>query len=149
MLLSVIVLFFTATCTTTNRQGQQEQAGVVIGGLLGGALGSQVGGGNGRTAAIIAGTLLGSAIGGSVGQTMDVVDRANTAMTLETVRTGVSSRWVNPDSGNGYVVVPTRTIESGASPCREYSIEATIAGRVENIYGTACRNNDGSWLIQD
>ncbi len=43
----------------TPYQGQNEAAGMVIGGALGGALGSQVTDGRSRTAAIIAGTLLG------------------------------------------------------------------------------------------
>ncbi|WP_018175741.1 RT0821/Lpp0805 family surface protein [Thioalkalivibrio sp. AKL8] len=129
-------------------QGSQEQAGMVIGGVLGGVLGSQVGSGRGRTAAIIAGTLAGAAIGGSVGQSMDEVDRLKTAQTLESVRTGVPSRWVNPDSGNQYTVVPTRTYETTAGPCREYTIDAVIGGQTEQVYGTACRQPDGSWRIQ-
>ncbi|WP_018880032.1 RT0821/Lpp0805 family surface protein [Thioalkalivibrio sp. ALE9] len=129
-------------------QGSQEQAGMVIGGVLGGVLGSQVGSGRGRTAAIIAGTLAGAAIGGSVGQSMDEVDRLKTAQTLESVRTGVPSRWVNPDSGNQYTVVPTRTYETTAGPCREYTIDAVIGGQTEQVYGTACRQADGSWRVQ-
>jgi surface antigen len=128
-------------------QGPNEQAGMVIGGVLGGLLGSEVGGGRGRTAAIIAGTMAGAAIGGSVGNSMDEVDRLKTAKTLETVRTGVSSRWVNPDTGNRYEVLPTRTYESGEGPCREYTVDALIGGRSETVYGTACRQPDGSWKV--
>ncbi|MEX2470056.1 MAG: RT0821/Lpp0805 family surface protein [Pseudohongiellaceae bacterium] len=129
--------------------GENEQTGVLIGGVLGGALGSQVGGGRGRTAAIIAGSLAGAAVGGSIGRTMDSVDRANTAMALETVRTGVASRWRNPDSGNAYTVVPTQTYETTTGPCRDYTIGAVIGGREEQVYGTACRQADGSWLVQN
>lgn len=130
-------------------QGQQEQAGMIIGGVLGGVLGSEVGGGHGRTAAIIAGTLAGAAIGGAVGRSMDEVDRLKTAQTLETVRTGVPTRWRNPDTGNAYTVVPTRTYETSAGPCREYTIDASIGGRAETVYGTACRQADGSWQVQN
>jgi surface antigen len=129
-------------------QGQQEQAGMVIGGVLGGVLGTQVGGGRGRTAAIIAGTLAGAAIGGSVGRSMDELDRMKTAQTLETVRTGVPAQWRNPDTGNHYTVVPTRTYETSAGPCREYTIDAMIGGRPEKVYGTACRQPDGSWRVE-
>ena len=135
-----------AGCATY--QGQQEQAGMIIGGVLGGVLGSQVGGGHGRTAAIIAGTLAGAAIGGAVGRSMDEVDRMRTAQTLETVRTGVPARWRNPDTGNDYTVVPTRTYETSAGPCREYTIDAVIGGQKEKVYGTACRQADGSWRVQ-
>ena len=126
--------------------GQPEQAGMVIGGALGGYLGAQVDDRHhGSTAAIIAGTLMGAAVGGAIGKTMDDVDRMRTGQTLETVRTGVSSRWRNPDTGNQYAVTPTRTYESSSGPCREYTIDAMIGGRKEKVYGTACRQPDGSW----
>jgi len=123
----------------------QEQAGMVIGGVLGGVLGSQIGHGDGTTAAIIAGTLIGGGIGGAIGRSMDDVDRMKTAQTLETVRTGVGSQWRNPDSGNTYAVVPTKTTETASGPCREYVIDAVIGGNQEKVYGTACRQSDGSW----
>jgi surface antigen len=124
---------------------------MVIGGALGGLLGAQVDGdhGQGRTIAIIAGTLAGAAIGGSIGRSMDDTDRLKTARTLETVRTGVPSRWRNPDTGNTYSVTPTRTYETAAGPCREYAIDAMIGGRPDKLYGTACRQPDGSWRVQN
>lgn len=125
---------------------QQEQ-GMVIGGLLGGILGSQVGGGHGRTAATIVGTLVGAAVGGAVGRSMDDTDRLKTAAALETVRTGVPSTWRNPDTGNQYTVTPTRTIESGTGPCREYTVNAVVGGKTQQVYGTACRQADGSWRV--
>ena len=125
----------------------QEQSGMVIGGVLGGLIGSQVGGGHGNTAAIIAGTLVGAAIGGSVGRSMDATDRMKTAGTLETVRTGVPSTWRNPDTGNEYTVVPTRTYETAQGPCREYIVDAVVAGKKDKVYGTACRQPDGSWKV--
>lgn len=132
-----------------NYQSQQEQSGMVIGGVLGGVLGSQVGGGHGRTAAIVLGSLAGAAIGGSIGQSMAEVDRRKTTQALESVRTGVPSSWRNPDSGNQYVVVPTRTHETASGPCREYTIDAVINGRRDKVYGTACRQPDGSWQVRN
>ncbi len=87
----------------------QEQSGMVIGGLLGGVLGSQFGGGSGQTVATVVGTMVGAVVGGSVGRSMQESDRIKVSHSLENVRTGVSSRWINPDSGNQYTVVPTRT----------------------------------------
>ncbi|MCS4504365.1 RT0821/Lpp0805 family surface protein [Arhodomonas aquaeolei] len=132
-----------------NYQGTQEQSGMVIGGVLGGLLGSQVERhGHASTAAIIVGTLAGAAIGGSIGRSMDETDRLRTAAALENVRTGVPSSWRNPDTGNEYVVTPTRTYETSGGPCREYTMEASIGGRPETVYGTACRQSDGSWQVQ-
>lgn len=127
----------------------QEQTGMIIGGTLGGILGAQVGGGEGRTAATIVGTIVGASIGGQVGRSMDETDRLKTAAALENVRTGVPSTWQNPDTGNVYSVVPTRTYETSSGPCREYTIEADIGGQKETLVGTACRQPDGSWRIQN
>lgn len=137
----------TAGCAST--AGQSEQAGMIIGGILGGALGHQVGEGQGKTAATIIGTLAGASIGGSVGRSMDRVDRMYTAQALENVRTGVPSSWRNPDTGNRYTVVPTQTYMTADGPCREYTIDAYIGGRMEKVYGTACRQPDGSWRVQN
>jgi len=131
-----------------NYQSQQEQAGMVIGGVLGGVLGSQAGHGAGRSTAIILGTLAGAAIGGSVGYSMAEVDRMRAAQTFENVRTGVPSSWRNPDSGNQYVVVPTRTFDTPAGPCRDYTIDAVVAGNKDRVFGTACRQPDGSWQVR-
>ncbi|HMU91211.1 MAG: glycine zipper 2TM domain-containing protein [Pseudomonadales bacterium] len=131
-----------------SQQGQQQQAGTVIGGVLGGVLGSQVGGGDGRTAAIIAGSLAGAMIGGAVGKSMDDTDRLRTTQALENSRTGSASSWRNPDSGNSYRVTPTRTYESSGGPCRDYVMEAQINGRPEQVHGTACRDANGTWVNQ-
>lgn len=127
----------------------REQSGMVIGGILGGVLGSQVGQGSGRTAATVLGAIAGTVIGGSIGRSMAETDRLKTAHTLETVRTGVSSRWTNPDTGNAYVVVPTRTFERSGTPCRDYTIDAMIAGSREKVVGTACRQADGRWNVMN
>jgi surface antigen len=132
-------------CTS---QPTKQDAGMVIGGVLGGLLGSQVGHGDGTTAAIIVGTMIGAGIGGAVGKSMDDTDRLKANHALETVRTGVPSTWQNPDSGNTYTVTPTKTVETNSGPCREYTIDAMIGGKPQQVYGTACRQPDGSWKTQ-
>ena len=146
-LISIFMLFIIILpgCETPQTK---EQAGMIIGGILGGVVGSEIGGGDGRTAAIIVGSLIGSSIGGSVGRSMDETDRLKAAHALETVRTGVPSTWNNPDTGNQYTVVPTKTYETTAGPCREYTMEAWVGGKKEEVFGTACRQADGSWKSQ-
>ena len=145
---SICMACFLAACSTA--PSKQDQ-GVIIGAIAGGLLGNQVGGGSGRVLATIAGAVAGGAIGGSIGRTMDETDRINTAMALENVRTGVPSTWVNPDTGYEYVVTPTNTYDpdTGTGPCREYTMDATIGGQTEQVYGTACRQADGSWQIMN
>lgn len=129
--------------------GPKEGTGMVIGGIIGGVLGSQVGSGRGRTTATVIGALAGSAIGSGIGRQMDELDRMKMSATLETTRTGVATTWTNPDTGYDYRMEPTRTYESAEGPCREYTLDAEIGGRTEQVYGTACRQPDGSWLIVD
>jgi len=144
-LIIVLISIFLSSCANMDSRGDNETSGMIIGAVLGGVLGSNVGGGHGRTAAIIAGTMIGATIGGKVGRSMDETDRLKTAHTLETVRTGVPSNWDNPDTGNHYTVTPTRTYETGTGPCREYTVDAKVDGKDDKLYGTACRQADGSW----
>lgn len=127
----------------------REDTGMVIGGILGGVAGRQIGEGGGQAAATIIGAIAGAAIGGAIGRSMDEQDRLRTALALENVRTGVPTTWRNPDSGYQYTVTPTRTFDSGTGPCREYTMKARIGGKPEQVYGTACRQPDGSWRIMD
>ena len=142
MLLSLIaaVALLLGGCQTT-----KETQGQVIGAIAGGVLGSQIGGGSGRTAATIAGTLLGGFVGGNIGRQMDDGDRYRAGEALERTPTYQSTSWENPDTGNRYSVTPTRTYYDSDRPCREYTTEAWIGGREETVYGTACRQPDGSW----
>lgn len=141
------VLLLLNACAT--RQGPHETSGMVIGGIVGGILGNQIGHGSGRTFATVVGAVVGTAVGGSIGRSMDDTDRLKVAHSLETVRTGVSTSWRNPDTGYYYEVVPTRTYEDAGSPCREYQMKATIGGREQDVYGTACRQADGSWRMEN
>jgi surface antigen len=144
LLLTGIAAAALAACTTAPTK---EDQGIFIGALAGGILGNQVGGGSGRVLATMIGTVAGAAIGGNIGRTMDDTDRLNASMALENVRTGVPSTWINPDTGYEYVITPTQTYDQGAGPCREYTLDAIIGGRVEQVYGTACRQADGSWQV--
>ncbi len=143
-LIGVLAALLSACAST---QGPKESTGMIIGGLLGGAIGHQIGDGHGQTVATVVGAIIGTAIGGSVGRSMDDTDRLKVAHSLETVRTGVVTSWRNPDTGHTYEMVPRRTFEQAGAPCREYQVTANIGGREEQIYGTACRQPDGSWKV--
>ena len=126
----------------------QADQGEIIGGVVGGVIGSQIGDGSGQTAAIIIGTIAGSMIGRQIGETMDEQDRYNTALALNDSRTGEGTTWVNPDNGNTYKVTPTRTYEESGGPCREFRLDADVGGQPDQeVYGTACLQSDGSWLV--
>jgi surface antigen len=139
--LGMIVIALSLTGCATNN----EQSGALIGAIAGGVIGHQVGGGFGKVVATGVGIMVGSMVGGNIGQHMDRQDHTQVVRALETTPSGQASSWKNPDSGNQYAVTPTRTYESSGHPCREYTTTAWIGGKQEQIYGTACRQADGSW----
>jgi len=146
LLISAILtgMIFSGCETTTH-----GQEGEILGGVIGGVIGAQVGDGDGRTAAIIIGTIAGAMIGRHIGETMDETDRMKTAMVFNDSRTGQVTTWVNPDTGNKYTVAPTKTFEHESGPCREFQLDATVGGQTnQQIYGTACLQADGSWLVR-
>lgn len=112
-------------------------------GALGGAAGAQFGKGDGRTAATIAGTLLGM----YMGRALDEADRYCTGQALEQAPDSRAVAWRNPDMQPEYQVTPTRTFEQQGRYCRKYTTQASVGGRTQSTYGTACRQPDGSWQI--
>jgi surface antigen len=45
--------------------------------------------------------------------------------------------------------VPTRSFDTGGSPCRDYTIDAVVGGKKDKVFGTACRQADGSWQVRN
>jgi surface antigen len=132
-----------SACQNVNNEG----VGTITGGVVGGLIGSQFGGNSGKVAAAAGGALLGAYLGGNIGKTMDKVDRMEMQRALETAPTGRIVRWSNPDSGYRYSIEPTRTYYANRQPCREYITHAIIGGKMQQIYGRACRQGDGSWRV--
>ncbi len=146
---SIVIIFvmFIGGCASNEIPSRQTQ-GTIAGGVVGGLLGSQVGDGDGQIIATGVGTLIGALVGSHIGTQLDELDRYRTGQILETTRTGNSQEWVNPDSGTEYRVTSTRTYDSGlGAPCREFTLDALVGGSAEQVYGTACRQNDGSWKM--
>lgn len=132
--------------------GPKQGAGTVIGAIGGAVAGAQVGKGDGRLAATAVGTLLGALVGSEIGKSLDRADQLamaqTTQQTLEVEPSGTTNSWRNPDSGNSGTITPTRTYtKNDGQPCREFQQTVTIGGKIEEAYGTACRQADGTWKI--
>ncbi len=144
-----IMLLFSAGCA--NHAGGKESIGTILGAAGGGLLGSQFGSGSGQLAATAAGTLLGALVGSNIGRTMDEVDqmKAHQALTRATqAPIGETINWNNPRSGHYGSVTPVRDgVSSAGNYCREFQQTVAIGGKTEQIYGTACRQPDGSWKL--
>ncbi len=125
-----------------------SNAGTLLGAVAGGLAGSTIGDGRGQVAATLGGVLIGAAIGSSLSGPQSYADHGCVVQTFERAPTGQAVVWDNPDIGARYSLTPTRTWEAEEGRyCREYNSVAEIGGRTQSVYGTACRQPDGSWEI--
>ncbi len=124
----------------------KQDVGVITGGVAGGLLGSTVGQGTGKLLAVAAGTVAGAFIGGAIGKNMDDTDKLKMNQALDNNSVGQPAYWKNSENGNSYQLTPTKNVTvNGNEYCREYRSTADIAGKKQQVYGTACRQPDGTW----
>jgi surface antigen len=148
-LLSFFILLLTSVHLVACNSMTNQDVGTLSGAVAGGLLGSTVGKGSGQMLAVAAGTLAGAYLGGAVGKNMDETDRLKMNHALESNSIGQPAYWRNTNTGTNYEVTPTRNLTVSGNPyCREYRTIAYIAGKRQQMYGTACRRPDGSWEMQ-
>jgi len=155
----IITLFMLSVGTGLHAEcrsdsNNKEIAGTLLGAAVGGLIGSQIGGGTGNKVAIGAGVVAGGLIGNRIGKSLDCQDLAyheqTTNKALEYERTGTASTWRNPDTGHSGTIIPTKTyMANGDTPCREFTQIIRTADEIEEVKGTACRQEDGTWKIID
>ncbi len=147
--LCVVALVFSACATA--QDNPKTTVGALGGAAAGGLIGAAAGG---SPAAIAGGVILGGLLGGAVGNALDQRDKEmamkQAQYSLEHSKAGNSSQWQNPDSGNSGTFTPTRTYQTETGQyCREYQQEIIVGGEKHASYGTACRQPDGTWQIQN
>lgn len=130
----------------------KQDIGTVLGGVGGAVAGSAFGRGNGRLLATGAGAVLGGLAGNSIGKSLDKADanyaNQNAQQALETAPTGKSMPWQNPQTGNSGSVTPSTPYQNASGQyCREFTQNIVVGGKAQTGYGTACRQNDGTWQI--
>ena len=148
--LALVLAFAPLGCTTVDGN-PKTTLGAALGAAGGGLIASAAGG---NAAAVVGGVLLGGLLGGAVGNALDQRDKElamrNAQNTLESARTGTTSAWKNPDTGNSGNFTPTQTYQSSSGNyCREYTQTIYIQGEPHESYGHACRQPDGSWKISN
>ena len=149
---STVIAFSLIQAGCAENPNRQQEIGAVTGLLLGGLVGSQIGDGKGRNAAIVAGALLGTLAGSEIGRRLDEADRMKMGMAtsdaLNNNNIGSSSSWQSDRSDIAGPVTPTRdyTDENG-NYCREIKQTVVIGGETQQETGQACREKDGSWSL--
>lgn len=137
---ALLVLLFTSSCATKGQTG--ALGGAAAGGLIGQAIGHSTG-------ATLIGVAVGGMLGYIVGNEMDKYDREQLNNVYERGGSNQRSSWVNPDSGNRYAVTPQPAYQTANQQvCRRAEISATIDGKPQRTYSTACRNDYGDWELQ-
>lgn len=148
---SIIIIFASVSLAACQGSMDKRGGGTLIGGVTGGLIGSQFGGGEGKLIATGIGALAGALVGGHIGKSMDEYDKRmlenSSRQALEFSPSGSRVEWKNPDSGNSGSITPTKTYKDKGSYCREYYQEIIIAGEKQKAYGKACRKPDGQWQI--
>jgi surface antigen len=150
----LVALAFPVLSCQTLADKTRENPKAVLGSLGGAAVGAGIAAlAHGNPAAIVASAVGGALIGGFIGHQMDDKDKLIASQTaakaLESNHTGQASAWKNPDSGNSGTITPTRTYQAASGQyCREYRQDIVIDGKLQEAYGKACRQADGTWQIQ-
>jgi len=152
---NVVITTVLATTLLTGCAGTYNKAttGAALGALTGTALAYGLAKDSGKKDLwLIAGAAAGGLIGNNIGAKLDERDRLLLGQTfqntLETAPTNNVGSWNNPNTGNSGTVTPTAThLSSNEQPCREFITTVNIGGELSQAYGTACRQNDGSWKI--
>ena len=151
--LIVVVALGLSGCAQTG-EAVKNNPKTTMGGMLGAAGGGLIAAAAGASpAGIVGGVLIGGLVGGAVGNALDQKDKEMAQQAaqraFENSRSGESSAWHNPDSGNSGSITPTRTYQQPSGQyCREYQQDIIVGGKPEKTYGTACRQADGSWQLQ-
>ncbi|OGQ99601.1 MAG: hypothetical protein A2505_10775 [Deltaproteobacteria bacterium RIFOXYD12_FULL_55_16] len=140
---AIIFMLAISGCATNTSKGTSGAAiGAATGAIAGQAIGRNT-----------TGTLIGAAVGGLlgyiVGNEMDKFDQAQLNQVYESSPSHQRTQWVNPDSKRTYAVTPKPAYtQPSGQVCREAEILATVDGRPEKVVSTACRDNEGRWVIQ-
>ena len=145
VLIVLPILLITMTSCATNKGQKGAGIGAASGAIIGQAIGR-------NTEATLIGAAVGTMLGYIVGNEMDKYDRQQLNQTYEIAPSGTPTTWHNPDSGNRYQVTPEPAYyppSQPQSPCRKAEILATIDGKTEKTYTTACRNSQGQWELKN
>lgn len=95
--------------------------------------------------AALTGKTIDAPITGHFASRMDSLDRSKLSHALDS-SVGKTSHWVNANTGTSYTVTPVRKVTINGNPfCRSYTATAEKGGQTQEINGTACITQDGSW----
>jgi surface antigen len=134
--------------------GDGQLVGTLMGAGFGGLIGNQFGHGSGRVATTAAGVFVGGMVGNSLGQSADRASLYRNSYAYGSPTYAYAPVYYQSAYVPNYVAPEapppaTYVDEESGDYCREYSQTIRVAGQVQESYGTACLQPDGSWRVVD
>lgn len=146
----VIATLLSSSLVLTGCGVTREQVGTITGSVVGGAVGRQFGKGQGRDVMTVVGAVVGGLVGGSIARDMDQADQQRVSQTLDTAPNYEKVSWENQQTNRQYTVQPTSNYQGQVNgyqtQCRDYVMDAWIDGRMQQVKGRACKDNQGQWV---
>lgn len=152
---ALLVASLALTSCASIQQTYEDHPKAVLGSVVGGGAAGGIAAIAGANPAVIVASVVGGALlGGFIGKKLDDRDRRMATeaahQAFENSHTGEPVQWHNPDSGNSGSVTPTRTYQlANGQYCRQYRQDILIGNEKHQTTGTACRQGDGTWKIQN
>ncbi len=177
LLMTLGVIAMTVGAAAPAHAGESAVWGTGIGAALGGLLGSQFGKGDGRLATTGLGVFMGGVVGNQMGQSMDRANAGYAGRGYSGYGYYAPGPSYYAESYSyyqpTYVAPPAPPVRAvyvqeeddyrtrapvyvqqsyvgsrSTSYCREYTQQVRIGDRIEESYGTACLQPDGSWQVR-
>jgi surface antigen len=130
--------------------GDDAVIGTGLGAAIGGVLGSQIGHGPEQLLSTGIGVGIGGMMGNAIGHDMDMESSPHYPSGGYSIISESPSTVYYPYAPN-YVAPPapppTYIDQNAGTYCRPYSQEIRIDGQLQESYGTACLQQDGTWRI--
>jgi surface antigen len=132
---------------------EDELFGLGIGGVAGGVIGNQFGHGTGRAVATVAGALGGAYLGDRIGYAMDQPSSPRTSgapyadiplFDQDAYQVPYTPNYVAPSAPEPSAIYMD---SSYGGYCRTFSQPVQVGNHVEEDYGTACMQPDGTWRV--
>lgn len=152
--LTLMAMLLAVSAMGSAQAGDKAVYGTLTGAGFGGLVGNQFGHGAGRIATTTAGVFVGGMIGNSVGRSLEVPFERSASYSSYSAY-AVSNPIVYSAYVPNYVAPPAPSpppppiyIDNRyGSYCREYSRIVQRGDQVQESYGTACLQPDGSWKV--
>ena len=143
----VATLLLLSGCDSSPNSNNKK-TGTFVGGIAGALIGDAVSDGN--AVGVVIGSIIGGAVGGSIGEDVDKKNREKMAIVLEKEPSYQTSKWVDPDTGTVYTMQPAKPYTKNQQVCRPFTLTLKDPEGNGQDYvkkGTACRQDDGTWVI--